>query len=72
MSIVDQAKRLRTEPAAKYCASTKSTMDKLRITGDGPLFSKIGRIVVYDTADLDSWLASTKRRSTSEKLEVSR
>jgi hypothetical protein len=57
--------RLRTGPAAKYCGSTESTFNKLRLTGAGPLYSVIGRTVVYDPDDLDAWLAANKRKSTS-------
>ena len=58
--------RMDTEPAAKYCGSTKSTFDKLRVSGAGPIFIKIGRRVVYDKRDLDDWLTSNRRRSTSD------
>ena len=59
--------RLRTKPAAKYCGSTKSTFEKYRLTGEGPAYIKLGRVVVYDRDDLDSWLASHRRMSTSEQ-----
>ena len=60
------SRRLRTRKAAEYVGSTKSTLEKLRLTGDGPPFIKLGRTVVYDTTDLDQWLASRRRHSTSE------
>ena len=60
-----QSRRLRTAAAA-YCGSTKSTFEKYRLTGEGATYSKLGRVVVYDVADLDAWLESKKRRSTSE------
>lgn len=60
------ATRLRTPKAANYVGLGKSTLEKKRLTGDGPLFYKLGRAVVYDTADLDAWLASRRRRSTSD------
>jgi predicted DNA-binding transcriptional regulator AlpA len=53
---------LRT-PAAAYCGSSTSTFEKLRLTGGGPRYLKLGRRVAYDPADLDAWLA-TKRRSS--------
>jgi predicted DNA-binding transcriptional regulator AlpA len=61
-----QSRRLRTADAAAYCGSTKSTFEKYRLTGEGAAYSKLGRVVVYDIADLDAWLESKKRRSTSE------
>lgn len=58
--------RLRTADAAAYCASTKSTFEKYRLTGEGPAYIKLGRVVVYDLEDLDTWLDSKKHNSTSE------
>ncbi len=35
--------------------------------GYGPVYTKAGpRIVVYDLRDLDAWLNSRRRRSTSD------
>lgn len=58
---------LKTKEAADYCGSSASTFEKLRLTGGGPIYSKIGRRVVYRLEDLDAWLAASRRRSTSEK-----
>jgi len=58
---------LRTAQAAAYCGSSASTFEKLRLTGGGPVYSKIGRRVVYRVEDLDSWLTQNRRRSTSDK-----
>ena len=58
---------LRTKPAAKYCGSTKSTFEKYRLTGEGPAYIKLGRVVVYNIEDLNAWLASKRRMSTSEQ-----
>lgn len=57
---------LHTRDAADYCGSTASTFEKLRLNGGGPVYSKIGRRVVYRLADLDEWLAANRRRSTSD------
>ena len=57
--------KLRTGPAASYCGSTKSTFDKLRLSGGGPVYIAIGRAIVYDPDDLDAWLAKHRRLSTS-------
>lgn len=61
-----EASVLRTAEAAAYCGSSASTFEKLRITGGGPPYSKIGRRVVYRVEDLDAWLAANQRRSTSD------
>jgi hypothetical protein len=43
-----------------------STLAKWRLTGTGPRYSKYGRIVVYDRADVERFVEAQKRRSTSE------
>ena len=57
---------IRTSDAAHYICSTKSTLEKLRVIGGGPTFSKLGRTVVYDIVDLDDWVASNRQMSTSD------
>ena len=58
---------LRAPAAAAYVGLSTSTMAKMRCRGDGPVYSKAGpRVVVYDMADLERWLASRRRRSTSD------
>ena len=42
------------------------TLARFRIHGNGPPFIKIGRSVRYDRDDLEKWLTSLKRKSTSE------
>ena len=59
--------KLRTPAAAAYLGLSASLLSKMRLRGDGPVYSKAGpRVVVYDLADLESWLAARKRRSTSD------
>jgi hypothetical protein len=58
---------LNTDQAAAYCGSTRSTFEKLRHLGGSAPYLKVGRRVVYDIADLDLWLASKRRRSTSDR-----
>ena len=56
-----------TREAAEYCGSAASTFEKLRLTGGGPIYSKLGKRVVYRIEDLDAWLNANRRRSTSDK-----
>lgn len=63
---LNQSHRLRTSAAAAYCGLKTPTFEKYRMTGEGPIYISLGRAVVYDTADLDDWMASNKRRSTSD------
>lgn len=62
-----QARILRTADAARLVGLSESSLEKLRCRGDGPAFIKIGsRAVGYLVTDLDDWLQSRRRRSTSE------
>lgn len=61
------ATKLRAPDAAAYVGLSPSTLAKMRLRGDGPVYSKAGpRIVIYDKLDLDAWLSAQRRRSTSE------
>jgi hypothetical protein len=55
------------ENAARYACVSTSFLNKARLTGDGPEFLKLGRKIVYEKSALDAWLASRRRRSTSQK-----
>ena len=58
---------LRPIQVADYTGLSTSTLAKMRLRGDGPPYSKAGpRAVVYDIADVDTWLEERKRNSTSE------
>jgi hypothetical protein len=52
--------------AARVLNLSQSTLAKLRVTGKGPAYCKLGRRVVYRLDDLDDWLTDCRRRSTSE------
>jgi predicted DNA-binding transcriptional regulator AlpA len=60
-----QRDRLNVEQAAAYIGVSESVLNKARLTGDGPVFLKLGRLVAYDRAELDTWLASRRRASKS-------
>ena len=56
---------LRTPDAASYIGLSSSTLEKKRLTGDGPEFIRLGgRAVGYDVAALDAWIE--KQRRTQE------
>lgn len=42
------------------------TLANWRSSGGGPVFFKVGGRVIYDDADVDTWLASRRRTSTSD------
>ena len=67
------ARRLfRTPDAARYLALAESTLEKARLTGGGPRFARLGRVVVYDVRDLDAWVEVRKAESTSEPATPAR
>ena len=55
-----------TEEAADYVRLSKPTLERFRISGDGPKFLKLGGSVRYRKVDLDAWLESRVVNSTSE------
>ena len=64
----DSVRFLRTADAARRIGLSPRTLEKLRLTGEGPPFLRPPgrRFVVYALTDLDAWLASGRRRSTSD------
>ena len=61
---------LRPPAAGEYLGGVStSTLAKWRLTGFGPAYSKAGRNVVYNVADLEEYLAARRRHSTSDNRE---
>lgn len=60
------SKVLNAEVAARYVGLSQSTLAKLRLTGNGPTYCKLGRRVVYRQKDLDDWLQSRIASDTSD------
>jgi len=56
--------------AASYTSLSKSSLDKLRVYGGGPVYIKAGARVVYDRIDLDTWLIGKKVANTSQAMAV--
>jgi predicted DNA-binding transcriptional regulator AlpA len=52
--------------AADRLNLSASTLAKLRLSGEGPPFSKLGRRVVYKDEDLQTWVSANRYRSTAE------
>ncbi len=51
---------------ARVLNLSQSTLAKLRVTGKGPAYCKLGRRVVYRPEDLMDWLEESRRLSTSD------
>ena len=52
--------------AAKLLGLAPSTLAKLRLSGNGPVYCKLGRRVVYRREDLEAWLETRVARNTSD------
>ena len=58
---------LRTPAAATYVGLSESTLEKKRLSGDGPKFIRLGgRAVGYDIRDLDAWLDDQRDRNAPQ------
>ena len=57
---------LSVEQAATHLGLSVSSLNKFRLTGGGPRYAKLSRRVAYRQCDLDAWLASRMRTSTSD------
>lgn len=57
-----------TSEASKYLRLSPRTLENMRLTGEGPVYRKHGRLVVYHPSDLVAWSESRKQESTSDVL----
>ncbi|WOH55287.1 helix-turn-helix domain-containing protein [Bradyrhizobium sp. BWC-3-1] len=58
---------LDTKEAAKHVRLSTATLERLRVRGGGPHYiTPIPTRVLYDVTDLDAWMWSRRRKSTSE------
>ena len=66
-------RRMRRPAAADYIGSSQGFLEKAAVTGDGPPYIRLSaRLVVYDVADLDEWMAARRVRSSAEAAERER
>jgi predicted DNA-binding transcriptional regulator AlpA len=61
---------LRTPEAARFVGHSIRTLEKHRIYGTGPRYSKLGGRVVYAIEDLQSWVQSAAKASTTDPGKV--
>lgn len=57
---------LTSKQTAARIGCSDSWLRKSRITGDGPKFYKVGSRVLYRLEDIEFWIESRLRNSTSE------
>ena len=63
----DHTTYLDTRAAAAHLGLSPRTLDRYRVSGEGPEFYKLGTRVRYRLADLEAWAESRRRRSTSDE-----
>lgn len=65
-----QALYLTSDEAAKFLKLSIRTLERMRVTGDGPRFMKAGTgkrsRVLYKASDISEWLEGNAYHSTSE------
>ena len=66
-SMIDYPTLLNTEEAARCLGLSPRTLQRYRVTGEGPEFLKIGRTVRYTASKLNRWLEGCARASTSDE-----
>jgi predicted DNA-binding transcriptional regulator AlpA len=62
----DMPKVFSAKVAARFVGLSESTLAKLRLNGNGPIYCKLGRRVVYRPADLEQWLQSRTASDTTD------
>lgn len=55
-----------TEGAAEYLGVSRQLLELMRVTGSGPRYAKLGRLVRYRRPALDMWLVERERTNTAE------
>lgn len=61
------SKLLDTSEVADLLTNKSNTLEGWRIKGMGPRYIKIGRLVRYRIEDVNAWLESQERTSTSQE-----
>ncbi|QUS38627.1 DNA-binding protein [Tardiphaga alba] len=56
---------LTQKEAAKILKLSTRTLERLRVNGNGPKYSKLGGVIRYQPACLTEWVDACSRQSTS-------
>jgi predicted DNA-binding transcriptional regulator AlpA len=60
---------LNQKQAAKILGLSVRTLERHRVAGTGPRYSRLGRLIRYRPGDLTEWVEGNLRYSTSESVE---
>lgn len=66
--IKTQPRYFNTKHAADYLTISPSTLNRMRVSGEGPRYAKAGRRVIYAPTDLDAWVEARKQTFTGQIL----
>ena len=64
--MTDERMYLNTVEAGRYVGLSHRTLRRYRVTGEGPLYYRLGGRVRYRRDDLDAWAAKRQEASTSD------
>ena len=64
--MMDQPTLLNTEEAARFLRVSPRTLERYRVTGEGPRYRKVRHRVCYTPEELVTWLNGCTRNSTSD------
>ena len=58
---------MNTREVAALLGLSPRTLDRYRVSGDGPAFHKFGNRVRYLRTDVEAWASKRRRQSTSDE-----
>jgi excisionase family DNA binding protein len=64
--VIEVLRLLTQREAAELLRLSERTLERWRVSGSGPAFTKLGKRVLYREPDLLEWVASHVVNSTSE------
>ena len=63
---------LKTEDVGKMLSLAKTTLEHMRLKGDGPSYVQVGRSVRYPLSGIYDWMAKQRRYNSTSNATVAR